>query len=291
MAGGDLFDSSHTMLKAGEETPVSREEGSVIGSFSEIISGGGVAVRYMGPGGRGVQTVPSTVKAENLELMQFMSVTSLAGEWQDASWWLRKDVFLVSPSDALHTKYTSMKKSWGRVSKEALKQPLFAPKFPGTAGAATSWAALVEWVVEQHNAGKAPGLIACGSREAWLNAPMCVAPSLGMIRAANLDSLKRDSEIKFVLSDLELADETLVDETLGGGGEGDADIEAVVVEEPAQREGGELVCEGTEAVDMPGDAAAARAAAAQAKISHEDGGNHGQYNYLVFSLPELMRQR
>ena len=188
-----------------------------------------------------------------------------------------QDSFVVKETDELHSKYTAMKKSWGRVSKEGLPQPLFAPKFPGTSGAPTSWAALTDWVVEQHNAGKVPGLIACGSKEAWLKAPMSVAPSLPMMRAANHAKLMLDSEILNVLSDLQLeaneeADQAEAVDEADKADEAVAaveDVEAVEAEAEVVVEGGGGSAggvglhaeEGMEGIDAPGDAVAAQQAA------------------------------
>ena len=94
MATAELFNSSHNMLKAGSDLAVAREEESVLGAFAEIISGGGIAARFVGAGGRAVQAVPAIVKADQLDIMPFMSVTCVAGEWQDAMWWMRKDSFV-----------------------------------------------------------------------------------------------------------------------------------------------------------------------------------------------------
>jgi hypothetical protein len=69
------------MLKAGEASSVSREDESVIGTFSEYICGGGVALRYTGR----AHEVPEFIRTTDVEIMRFMSVTSLSGEFADSA--------------------------------------------------------------------------------------------------------------------------------------------------------------------------------------------------------------
>ena len=59
-------------------------------------------------------------------------------------------------------------------------------------------------VVELHNAGKLPGFIAVGARVAWLAEAPLVYPTLAVIRDTNLESLKKDTEVKCLYSDIEL---------------------------------------------------------------------------------------
>ena len=87
-----------------------------------------------------------------------------------------------------------------RDSKDALDQPLYAPKFPGTAGAKANWDGLLEHVIELHNDGKINGFVSFGARKEWPRAPQ-VFPTLRMIRDANMASLKRDSEVKLLLQE------------------------------------------------------------------------------------------
>ena len=181
-----LFDSSDGMLKAGEDVAVPRDDESIIGDFHEMISGGGMALRYMV---RGAKAVPMPVKFEDVEILKFFSLSSLAGEWADTKWWLREDSFNVPATDALHAKYAALKKSWARVNKDALRLPLYAPRFVGAAGSKEDFDLLKQRAIDLHNAGKAPGLIAVGSRDKWLRAPMAIWPPLRDIRAENAEAL------------------------------------------------------------------------------------------------------
>jgi hypothetical protein len=160
-----LFDASNVMLKAGEDMATARDDASELGTFSEVISGGGIAVRLTAP--RAV-AVPKTIRISEVEIIKFHSVHSLAGEWAECSWWLREDEFNLSSSDPNCEKMKALKRTWARVKKEALPEPLYAPRLPGTAHAGSDWDALAAHMVELHNAGKVPGLIATGPRvRAW----------------------------------------------------------------------------------------------------------------------------
>ena len=143
-----IFDYSNGVLKAGEQVAVSREDESEEGIFHEMLQGGGVGLRFLQ---RGARAVPATVKVEEVEVLKFVAATSLAGECEGGAWWLRTDEFNVAASSALHAKYSSLKKSWARVDKESLSMPLFAPRFPGAAGSADDFAALIQHVVDLHN--------------------------------------------------------------------------------------------------------------------------------------------
>ena len=197
---GMIFDYSNSVLKAGEVDAVPREDESEVGDFHEMLSGGGVAVRHLA---RGTKAVPATIEVGDLEVVKYLAATSLAGEFEDGAWWVRSDEFSV-PSNPLHAKCSALKRSWARVDKDALPMPLFAPRFPGTAGSTEDYTALVQRVVDLHNAGKVPGLVAHGARDKWLRAPVAVYPSLLLIREANADALKCDNEVKFLISDLNL---------------------------------------------------------------------------------------
>ena len=113
------------------------------------------------------KSVPTVLSIKDVEIIRFMAVSGLAGEYADAVWWAREDQF----SDG--AVMAAIKKSWARVNKEALDQPLYAPKFPGAAGAKANWDALLNHVIELHNDGKVDGLISFGSRKEWPRAATC----------------------------------------------------------------------------------------------------------------------
>ena len=100
-----LFESAHAHLKAGASAPETRSDVEAgTGELCEMITGGGIAVRMRN--GR-VKSVPAVVRAADLEILQYMAVTSIAGEHQDAGWWMRVDQF-----DAASDSNAMMKRSW-----------------------------------------------------------------------------------------------------------------------------------------------------------------------------------
>ena len=182
-----LFESAHAHLKAGASAPETRSDVEAgTGELCEMITGGGIAVRMRN--GR-VKSVPAVVRAADLEILQYMAVTSIAGEHQDAGWWMRVDQF-----DAASDSNAMMKRSWLRVDTGGLPKPLYAPGFPGAAGAKESWVKLLDHVVHLHNTGKLTNFITHGAREAaWDTAVPNVFPTLLAIREANASALKRES--------------------------------------------------------------------------------------------------
>ena len=172
-----LFEDAHAYLKAGAGASTAREvEEQSCASETSTIAGGGIALRLLNGHAK---TVPPKIKADDVEVVRYLAVGGLAGEFSDCLWWARED----SPD------LPALKRSWGRVDKGALSEPLFAPRFPGTAGAKADWDALKADAVALHCSGKVPGLIAVGARDKWLEQPM-VYPILGKIKAANWDDLK-----------------------------------------------------------------------------------------------------
>ena len=77
-----------------------------------MIIGGGIAVRLVD--GR-AKSVPTVLSIKDVEIIRFMAVSGLAGEYADAAWWAREDQF----SDG--AVMAAIKKSWARVNKEALE--------------------------------------------------------------------------------------------------------------------------------------------------------------------------
>jgi len=161
MAPDGFFDASNKMLKAGEDKAIDRDEGSELGTFSEVIVGGGIALRYTQAR---AQSVPTNVRITDVEIVKYVAEYSLAGEWVDSAWWTRVDEFSVPASDENYEKFKTLKRTWARVNKEGLPEPLYAPRFPGTAGSAADWEALTARAVELHNEGKVPGLIGFGAK-------------------------------------------------------------------------------------------------------------------------------
>ena len=181
-----LFESGRAHLKAGENDSITRGDESTVGELHEMVLGGGIAVRLLN--GK-AKSVPQKVAASDLEVLEFMAVISLAGEHEDGAWWMRKDQLVLRATDEGYNASKALKKSWGRVDKGRLPEPIFAPRLPGTAGANGDWHALLELVVEKHNAGEVPDLISFGARAPWLDAPN-VFPTLRTIRDRNLAALK-----------------------------------------------------------------------------------------------------
>ena len=195
-----LFESAISHLKAGAAVADCREEESTLGDLTSTILGGGIAVR-LADGKK--KSVPAKVEAKELEMLRFMAIVGLSGEHVDAVWWAREDQLVVASSHESYAGITQLKRAWARVKKDALSEPLFAPRFPTSSGAKADWDALLACVVDLHNSGKVPGLISHGKRDRWPDAPN-VYPSSASIRDANLASLKEDGEIKMILSDIEL---------------------------------------------------------------------------------------
>lgn len=134
-----IYDNSFSFLKANKSTAEPRkDEGSQCGSVQEIIAGGGIAVRLANGHAK---SVPSCVSFKDVEMLKFMAVTGLTGEYVDALWWAREDQFLTTKTSANHAEVSAMKRSWARVAKDMLYKPLYAPRFPGTGGSADDWAA------------------------------------------------------------------------------------------------------------------------------------------------------
>ena len=261
----DLFESSHSHLQAGVEEAVSREEESNAGELDCMVMGGGIAVRLV-DGKK--KAVPEKVTCEDLEMLKFFAFVGLTSEHTDAAWWHREDQ-PVEPS---------FKRSWARVRKDALEEPLYAPKLPGAVGSKEDFAALLTRVVELHNAGQLAGFITCGARKQWPPKPN-VFPTLFTMRKANLARLKEDAEVKNLLSDIELEGGAVEAEVAGRGaamevvevGDGEA-VEEEGVAVGVVAEAGEVTEEEEEEVadeitphEVVVEAAAAMEAAAAAK--------------------------
>ena len=184
-----LFDRFDVQLVAGTDAAVVRDENSSTGELNVMIVGGGISVWFNGRG-----KVPAHITIKEVEVMKYIAVGGLAGEYADGSWWEREDQFnLMDPADS-HEAPKAMKRSWARVNKIGLPEPLLAPCFPGSAGSKDDWDRIVDHVVELHNAGTLSGFISGGAKDKWLQAPL-VYPSLAAIRSANLEALKCDPEV------------------------------------------------------------------------------------------------
>jgi hypothetical protein len=195
MPGADktaLFDTANAHLVAGAAAALERDDASKNGAISAMIVGGGVALRIPK-----VRSVPTKIQVKDLEVLKFLAVGGLSGEHEDGLWWQREDQFNFKDGEEGFEAARAMKRSWSRVAKGAVDEPLFAPRFPGSAGSKDDWDRLVERAVELHNAGKLPGYVAMGAKNEWLDGPV-VWPSLLTIRSANLDSLKKDPEVRCV---------------------------------------------------------------------------------------------
>ena len=197
-----MIERCNLMLEADKNAGAPWGDESIIGSFNEVIVGGAVALHFKAAR----STIPSIVSLDQVEAIPFLAMLSLGGEYDGAMWWVRVDAITACRSaDAdQFNKYKLMKMSWARVDKEKLHTVLFAPRFPGTVGAAADWDALKAHAVELHNAGRAPGLIACGARAAWLNEPVMLYPTLAAIRGANYLTLMSDKEIRSVVTEMEI---------------------------------------------------------------------------------------
>ena len=197
-----MIERCNLMLEADKDAGAPWGDESIIGSFNEVIVGGAVALHFKAAR----STIPSIVNLDQVEAIPFLAMLSLGGEYDGAMWWVRVDAITACRSaDAdQFNKYKLMKMSWARVDKEKLHTVLFAPRFPGTVGAAADWDALKAHAVELHNAGRAPGLIACGARAAWLNEPVMLYPTLAAIRGANYLTLMSDKEIRSVVTEMEI---------------------------------------------------------------------------------------
>ena len=197
-----MIERCNLMLEADKNAGAPWGDESIIGSFNEVIIGGAVALHFKAAR----STIPSIVNLDQVEAIPFLAMLSLGGEYDGAMWWVRVDAITACRSaDAdQFNKYKLMKMSWARVDKEKLHTVLFAPRFPGTVGAAADWDALKAHAVELHNAGRAPGLIACGARAAWLNEPVMLYPTLAAIRGANYLTLMNDKEIRSVVTEMEI---------------------------------------------------------------------------------------
>ena len=187
-----LFDAFNDHLEAGSETPVQRtDETSSAGALNCMIVGGGVALRFNGRS----KHIPTTLTIREVDVLKFIAVGALAGERTDSIWWEREDVFgLIDPEDNFEAP-KAMKRSWARVVKGALNEPVYAPRYPGTAGSKDDWDRLVERALELHNQGKLSGFIGVGAKDKWLTAPL-VYPSMATMRSANMQALKSDSEVR-----------------------------------------------------------------------------------------------
>lgn len=185
-----LFDAANVYLKADASMAL-RDEDSTTGAINSMIIGGGISLHYT-PMAR---TVPAKIKLEDVELLKFMAVGGLSGEHADGAWWSREDQFNLKAADDGYDAARSMKRSWGRVVKTALDEPLLAPRFPGSSGSKEDWVALAARAVELHNDGLIPGVVAVGAKSRWLDAPI-IYPSLAKIREANYEALKKDHEVR-----------------------------------------------------------------------------------------------
>ena len=185
-----LYDPFNAHLVAGSAVASVRDENSSTGAVSTMIVVGGVSVRFTG---RGKVPVPLLVK--DVEVTKFIAVCGLTGEHADGIWWVREDQFNLMDADDNFEAPKAMKRSWGRVIKTALKEPLYAPRFPGTAGSREDWERLVDRSVELHNEGKLADFIATGAKDKWLNAPF-VYPPLATISLSDMDLLKSDPEVQ-----------------------------------------------------------------------------------------------
>ena len=137
------------MLEADKDAGAPWGDESMIGSFNEVIIGGAIALHFKAAR----STIPSIVNLDQVEAIPFLAMLSLGGEYDGAMWWVRADVISACRSaDAdQFNKYKLMKMSWARVDKEKLHTVLFAPRFPGTVGAAADWDALkaIAWTQGQ----------------------------------------------------------------------------------------------------------------------------------------------
>ena len=243
----ELFHPSTFQLKAGEDKAILRkEEASILGEYDEVIVGGGVALRFKG----GSRVIPNKLYAQDVEIVKYLAVLGVHGEYDDDLWWLREDEFAVTArgaDDAYSEHMKELRASWGRISKDSLKEPLYAPRFPSSAGAKADWDALIARALELHNLGKVPGLVAQGARGRWLNeGPMNVFPALSLIRDTNLADLRRDPEMRACISDLRLHEaatggSTPVSEALVGVSADEVEVPVVDESSVVVREVGEHV--------------------------------------------------
>ena len=182
------FETMRAHLQPGAEAPILREDQSEVGALEEMIAGGGISVHLKN--GRLV-TVPVKVCFDDLEMIRYHAVAGLTGEHADALWWLREDEHGL----------VGLKRSWGKVKHDTLPVPLFAPKFPSTAGSKAAWDALLQRAMELHNAGALKGFIACGERSTWIKDAK-IWPTLRTIRDSNHGALLEDAEVKALLADV-----------------------------------------------------------------------------------------
>jgi hypothetical protein len=141
-------------LKAGATATEQRQEESDAGAINCMFVGGAITVRVLN--GK-LKSVPKKLENKDVEMMKFMAVGGLAGEHEDSYWFAREDQLLPRPSDENHAAISQLKRSWVRVNKEALAQPLYAPLFPSTPNSTPNWDALLARALELHNAGKLEG--------------------------------------------------------------------------------------------------------------------------------------
>ena len=186
-----LFDAFNGHLEAGSDRPVQRTDASSAGAINCMIVGGGVALRFNGRS----KHIPTMLTSREVDVIKFIAVGALAGEHTDSMWWEREDVFSLMDADDNFEAPKAMKRSWARVVKSALNQPVYAPRYPGTAGSKDDWDRLVEHALELHNQGKLSGFIGSGAKDKWLTAPL-VYPSMATMRSANMQALKSDSEVR-----------------------------------------------------------------------------------------------
>jgi hypothetical protein len=129
-----LFENVRSHLRAGLAESTLRDEAgtSSSGRIDEFITGGGIGLRMKNGS---LRTVPKTVKRVEVEYRCFFSLSSLAGEHEDGLWWASEAQLLPEGrQDPDAAEKASIRRSWSRVNKEALEQPIYAPKFPRTAG-------------------------------------------------------------------------------------------------------------------------------------------------------------
>ena len=60
--------------------------------------------------------MPAKIKDDDIEILRFVAVGGVAGAFADELWWVRED----SPE------LLALKRSWGRVDKGALPEPIYA---------------------------------------------------------------------------------------------------------------------------------------------------------------------
>ena len=126
-----------------------------------------------------LQTVPITLKKDDIELEFFPALSSCEGQWKGGLWW-------GSASLWTDPERQDMVKVW----RDALKKDVLPDKqfvfLPAGAFSLTGRQRFLDWILQEHNAGRLPGFVTKGGLRHGFPGP--IAPSLLMLRR-NLDVL------------------------------------------------------------------------------------------------------